>query len=299
MGEQKYIVYLHINKVNNKVYVGITRQKPELRWRKGKGYKDNIYFTKAIEKYGWDNFKHVIVFKNIPKDLACREEILLIKRYRKQGICYNIANGGEGSQAFPEEAKEKLRKYVGPLASQYGKKHSLERVAQQSKIAKKLWEDQREHRLHILLTRMVKRGPENWMYGRKLPESHKQKLKEVTQKQVSYYNLFGKYLGTFNSIGEAASSLKIDDGHIGQCCTGKRRTAGNYMWRFGNSREDLPPIRDIIVLIEDNKIVKEFICISDAAKYVGKHYTCVSDILKGKVKNPYSKLIFKYKKDVI
>lgn len=35
--EEKYIVYLHINKTNNKVYVGITSMAVNNRWREGKG----------------------------------------------------------------------------------------------------------------------------------------------------------------------------------------------------------------------------------------------------------------------
>lgn len=39
MRKRDYTVYLHINKVNKKVYVGITSMRVENRWREGKGYK--------------------------------------------------------------------------------------------------------------------------------------------------------------------------------------------------------------------------------------------------------------------
>ena len=40
-----YTVYIHKNKVNEKIYVGITKQKPEQRWRlNGSGYKTQEKF---------------------------------------------------------------------------------------------------------------------------------------------------------------------------------------------------------------------------------------------------------------
>ena len=61
--EEKYIVCLHINKTNNKVYVGITSMAVNNRWREGKGYIKCEIMNRAILKYGWNNFEHIILCK--------------------------------------------------------------------------------------------------------------------------------------------------------------------------------------------------------------------------------------------
>lgn len=164
MEERKYIVYIHKNKINRKVYVGITHYtNPEKRWNYG--YKSNPYFQSAINKYSWNNFEHIILFRNISKELACREEQLLISRYKKRGICYNIANGGEGSEAMSEETKNKLRKYKGPLSSQYGKKHSPERIKEQREVACRIWSNlsnkEKEDRLRGVKKKNISLSLEN------------------------------------------------------------------------------------------------------------------------------------------
>lgn len=53
--DRNYSVYMHKNKTNEKVYIGITGRKSEKRWLNGHGYKNNIHFNKVIQKYGWDN----------------------------------------------------------------------------------------------------------------------------------------------------------------------------------------------------------------------------------------------------
>ena len=49
-------IYLHRNKINNKVYIGQTIQPVENRWKNGNGYKTCSYFYNAIQKYGWGKF---------------------------------------------------------------------------------------------------------------------------------------------------------------------------------------------------------------------------------------------------
>ncbi len=79
MAEKKYIVYIHRNTKNNKVYVGITCQKPEHRWgQNGNGYSECPHFWHAIQRYGWDTFKHEIIAESLTHDEACAMEINLI-----------------------------------------------------------------------------------------------------------------------------------------------------------------------------------------------------------------------------
>lgn len=77
--EKKYTVYIHRNKLNNKCYIGITSKSPRVRWGNGSRYcgksKNGEYkqpkFAHAIQKYGWDNFEHNILFTNLTKEKAC------------------------------------------------------------------------------------------------------------------------------------------------------------------------------------------------------------------------------------
>ena len=117
-----YIVYMHIAP-NNKKYIGITKEKnPKERWRKGKGYWTNEHFTSAINKYGWDNIQHIILYKELTKERAEQKEIELIAKYKTNNrqCGYNIEKGGSLNKEVSQETREKLRKNM------LGKKHSKE-----------------------------------------------------------------------------------------------------------------------------------------------------------------------------
>ena len=108
-----YYVYMHEHRENGKKYIGITCQDPYKRWGNGKNYKKTSYFRNAVDKYGWDMFKHEILYTNLSKEEACIKEQELIKKYKTNDNKYGYNNsvGGEiGSKGCHWKKKNKKLK---------------------------------------------------------------------------------------------------------------------------------------------------------------------------------------------
>lgn len=112
-GNNMYYVYLHTNKVNGKKYCGITNN-IEKRWRSNgiayKPYSGRIYnrkFWNAIQKYGWDNFEHEILFEVNTQEEAWEKEREIIKKLKlnEREFGYNIAPGGNGGKIYKVHPK--------------------------------------------------------------------------------------------------------------------------------------------------------------------------------------------------
>lgn len=89
-----YSVYIHLNKVNGKKYVGICRTDPVKRWQSG--YYHNKHFSAAIKKYGWENFEHYII------DVESEEKMFELEKFyidyyktTDPDKGYNSSSGGE------------------------------------------------------------------------------------------------------------------------------------------------------------------------------------------------------------
>lgn len=98
---EKWTIYIHTNLLNNKVYVGQTKQDVKKRWNYGYGYRNQSYFYKAIKKYGWKNFKHEILEDNITsQEEANKRENYWINYYNStnSNYGYNISLGGVDSK---------------------------------------------------------------------------------------------------------------------------------------------------------------------------------------------------------
>lgn len=126
MEGRKYVVYVHINKTNLKVYVGQTGQSLQRRWRDGKGYLNcDTYFSNAIKKYGWDSFEHIVLEEGLTKSEADFYEKMYIREYKSydRRYGYNLTFGGDGMTPTEEtRMKMKLHRpdFKGEKSPRYG-----------------------------------------------------------------------------------------------------------------------------------------------------------------------------------
>ena len=97
-----YVVYKHVFP-NQKIYIGITRRIPEIRWGYGgNGYRDNAQMWNAIKKYGWENIEHIILYENKTEEEASQIEQQLIAEYKsnQREFGYNIQKGGTSGSSY-------------------------------------------------------------------------------------------------------------------------------------------------------------------------------------------------------
>lgn len=96
-----YSVYMHKNKINSKVYIGVTSQLPERRWQNGEGYIGTFFYD-AIKNFGWDTFEHTILFAGLNEAEAYEKERELIAIFDSTNPDkgYNSAHGGKDNSEF-------------------------------------------------------------------------------------------------------------------------------------------------------------------------------------------------------
>lgn len=244
---EKYVVYEHIFP-NGKRYIGISSN-PQRRWANGLGYNHNIYMKRAIQKYGWHNIEHHILFDSLTKSEAEQKEIELIAFYKSTNpkYGYNIDNGGNSIGKHSENSINKMRQY----ASNRPKKHN-EKISK-SKLGKSLnlTQEQREKlsirfkgnkygsgnflgKHHTIDTKnkisLRLKGKPSWNKGKKRTYEHTKNNVLSHQKCVLQYDIKFNIINEFPSIKIAQNKTKINN--ISKACRGVQKTAGGYIWKY-------------------------------------------------------------------
>ena len=229
-----YTVYMHISP-SGKKYIGITGQSIERRWGNGSGYKNCISFYRAIEKYGWDNIEHIVLYSGLSKENAETKEIELIKKYNttdsKYG--YNIENGGSTIGKHSEKTKRKIGIANKGNVSQFKgiprSEETKKKISDKNKIALKG---------NIPWNKGIKGGA-SWNKGLELTAEHKKKLSEakkgkasLRKKAILQYDKDNNFIAKYESLTIAGQTIGGDIRNISACCLGKKKTAYGYVWKY-------------------------------------------------------------------
>ena len=226
MDDKNYCVYKHTFP-NGKIYIGITKQLPKYRWRSdGSGYKprkkNSSKIWNAIQKYGWDNVKHEILYDHLTKDDAEQKEVYLIALFKSDcdDFGYNIAPGGWIGECS-EETRRKIGNsrrgnnygMIGENAPFYGKRHTQET---KNKIS------------------AATSGENNPYFGKHHTEETKIKVKIASlqrSKPVEQYDKNGMLVEMYASIRDASRKTSINRACIMAALNGSQKTAGGYVWK--------------------------------------------------------------------
>lgn len=231
MTNKEFYLYSHTTP-SNKVYIGITSNIPEKRWKNGNGYKGyNSILYKAILKYGWDNIEHRIIAR-LSEESAKELEKAFISFYKRYDRSLNITDGGEGLLGFKhsEETKQKMSDKA------IGKKLSKESIIKRTNS----WKSNPNNKINSLKTLEIAR--EVWK-GQKHSESTKENMRQyakltgrapskeclgkrllTSRIPINQIDSVGNIIDTYYSIQNAADVLNLKACSISQVVSGRRNS---------------------------------------------------------------------------
>ena len=214
-----YYIYLIVNKVNGKTYVG--QRKSSKEWYKDSYMGSGKLLKKAKLKYGIENFEKFLIQYCYSKEETDKAEKFWIAEYRNRGKAeYNIADGGHCSPSFrghhhSEESKTKCSKSVL-------KTYELNNTRQKLSEMRKGVPKSEEHKADI----------GNALRGKPKSEEHRQHCKEAQQKY------FETHEGTFKGKHHSEESKEKNRlAHLGKPSWNKGKKLGSNGTHWYNNGE--------------------------------------------------------------
>lgn len=240
MGENTYSVYMHRNKKNGKVYIGITCRDVKIRWgNNGNGYKPYYghinYFWNSIEKNGWDGFYHYVIQSNMSKEDAENMEIRLIKYYDSTNPTkgYNIQNGGSSHGCHNIKTREYLSEIQKKIVYQYNRKTGALIDVFESTIDAEYKLGAANSNISAVCLGKVKTAYDFYFsytyYENGVPEEI---LKWINKNEwivkVAQYDMDGNFIKLFNSKADANESMS---GNRKKRISFKGLSSYGYIWK--------------------------------------------------------------------
>lgn len=238
--DKPYTVYMHIAP-NNKRYIGITSQRLNGRFgTNGYGYKCNVYFWRAIQKYGWDNFEHYIYKDNLSQSQANQLEKELIQKYHTQNqeFGYNVAAGGNNIISSENIRQNNIKNWNNGV---YNKIKNKVFCVELDRYFESALEAQRQIKVdnsaiqkackkQVRYAGVINGVPLHWLFAEQVSDNKikelKNRIEKITKTGVPLYcKELNEY---FKSAAEASKKYNIDASAIRKAARGINKSAGRH-----------------------------------------------------------------------
>ena len=263
-------IYMYINKINERKYVGQAKDFNKRHMTHMKESSNKYPIDRALKKHGEENFEIKILIENVESTEKLNEyEKFFIKRYKTLATewGYNISNGGEsGHNNFAGKTEEEMkeifndewREKVSNRVKEYwknldnDKKESIKKKIGTSNKGKKISDETRKKLSDI------NKGENNNMYGKKHSEESKQKMSQsqkgkkrnddfkekiskVTKgknnprsKRVAQYDLNGNLIKIWDYAKQVSQELNINYITLNDYLNNRRKTNEykGYVWKY-------------------------------------------------------------------
>jgi len=236
------IIYIIINKINNKKYIGQTIRALNDRINDYKRGFGNNYLNNSFKKYGWNNFEFKIIDTAQTIEELNSKEIKYIIKYKTDNkeLGYNIESGGCNAIPTIETIKKMSRSHLGIKQTNcWINKRIAKAGTLEAKKYGRIITNGEKQELSLKSPKYWKGKIRNEETKRKISKTKKanglsKKQKEVICKTVYKINMLTNKKIEFQSTAKASLNEKVNQSTVSRWCK-KNKIINNYMWTYDKS----------------------------------------------------------------
>lgn len=231
-----YVVYCHTSPFGKK-YVGCTSTSPEKRFNNGRGYEKNIEFWNDICKYGWDSFKHDILYTDLDELTAHTIETELINEWNllDPDFGYNLYDGAGGKAESTVERIHQSRLGTTACVGRVLSDTTKSKISNSLKAYYSTHDGSFKGKHHTAETIAA-------LSNRTISDDTRRKMREnhadcsgannPSAKSILQFTKDGKFVSEYEYAKQASDKYNIDLSSIIKCCRNKAKSAGGYVWKY-------------------------------------------------------------------
>lgn len=212
------IIYKIINDINDKVYIGQTRQLLSRRWAKhlSDSLTKDTHLYRAMQKYGVDHFQIIPVEENIPVELLNEREQYWIQEFNSFKEGYNSTIGGDCG-SFPSTPVYQYS-MTGEFIAKYESANEAERITNCL------------HQNILKVCKGILRQCDGYLWSFDQVD-HLEIRPSKRERKVAQYDENHNLIKIWDRVKDAAASVHVEPTHITRACRTQYK-CHSYYWNY-------------------------------------------------------------------